>query len=540
MIKNKRGITLIALVVTIVVLLILAGTSIAMLTGDNGIFNQAKEVKIKNEESAAREKLEIELTNFIAEKNANKEYNENEYIDNKLEEQGMTIIDDIVFVDNWSFQIDRSVPKIVAELGEGKESKDIKLEVTSTINAGYVDAKLNIKITYDGNLSEIRIKGNTETIPTPTNGVYTINKTITENGTYTVVVKDKDGNYKIGTVKITDITEDMEIWNRADMEKFRNMVNSGRTFKGRTVTVMDNINLEGSESNKWVPICNISSNSSLKFLGTFNGNNYTISNIYINSTAGNQGLFGSNNGIIKNVIINSGNIKSTQSSIAGVCGFNYSKIYECINKATITGGWNAGGICGNNSYTARCINFGTIKGLTAAGTGGICGNSNNATIENCYNFGTVSSEGKDSSNHSCTGGISGASQNNSIIRNCYNVGNISATYPYVGGIVGYNGNSSSGTQTVQNVFNSGTIKKGSSAASSNIGSSSAYAGYLIGRYGSLTGKYGNVSSATILGWDNSTITTNLGSEFTKDVKNQNGTWKYNNGYPILKWQLNIK
>ena len=34
--KNKKGVTLVALVVTIIVLLILAGVSIAMLTGENG------------------------------------------------------------------------------------------------------------------------------------------------------------------------------------------------------------------------------------------------------------------------------------------------------------------------------------------------------------------------------------------------------------------------------------------------------------------------------------------------------------------------
>lgn len=37
--KYKKGITLISLVVTIVVLLILAGVSIGMLTGDNRTFN---------------------------------------------------------------------------------------------------------------------------------------------------------------------------------------------------------------------------------------------------------------------------------------------------------------------------------------------------------------------------------------------------------------------------------------------------------------------------------------------------------------------
>lgn len=39
--KNQKGITLIALVITIIVLLILAGVTIAMLTGENGILNRA-------------------------------------------------------------------------------------------------------------------------------------------------------------------------------------------------------------------------------------------------------------------------------------------------------------------------------------------------------------------------------------------------------------------------------------------------------------------------------------------------------------------
>ena len=45
--RRNRGITLIALVVTIIVLLILAGISIAMLTGQNGILNRASEAKEK-------------------------------------------------------------------------------------------------------------------------------------------------------------------------------------------------------------------------------------------------------------------------------------------------------------------------------------------------------------------------------------------------------------------------------------------------------------------------------------------------------------
>ena len=40
--NESRGITLIALIVTIIVLLILSGISIAMLTGQNGILNRAE------------------------------------------------------------------------------------------------------------------------------------------------------------------------------------------------------------------------------------------------------------------------------------------------------------------------------------------------------------------------------------------------------------------------------------------------------------------------------------------------------------------
>ena len=47
----EKGITLIALVITIIILLILAGVSIAMLTGDNGIITQANNAKEKTEEA---------------------------------------------------------------------------------------------------------------------------------------------------------------------------------------------------------------------------------------------------------------------------------------------------------------------------------------------------------------------------------------------------------------------------------------------------------------------------------------------------------
>ena len=63
-IKNfdrNKGITLIALVVTIVVLLILAGVTIATLTGDNGIITRTNQAKEVTEEAGAKEKVQMEV-----------------------------------------------------------------------------------------------------------------------------------------------------------------------------------------------------------------------------------------------------------------------------------------------------------------------------------------------------------------------------------------------------------------------------------------------------------------------------------------------
>ena len=59
--KEQKGITLIALVITIIVLLILAGVSIAMLTGENGILNQANKAKTETEYKGAEEKVKLAI-----------------------------------------------------------------------------------------------------------------------------------------------------------------------------------------------------------------------------------------------------------------------------------------------------------------------------------------------------------------------------------------------------------------------------------------------------------------------------------------------
>ena len=63
--KTSKGITLIALVITIIVLLILAGVSIAMLTRKNGIITQAQNAKNKTAEAEVKEKEDLEKQNDI-------------------------------------------------------------------------------------------------------------------------------------------------------------------------------------------------------------------------------------------------------------------------------------------------------------------------------------------------------------------------------------------------------------------------------------------------------------------------------------------
>ena len=59
MLKGQNGVTLVALVVTIIVLIILAGVSIAMVIGDNGIIPNAQKARENTEAGNARENQEM-------------------------------------------------------------------------------------------------------------------------------------------------------------------------------------------------------------------------------------------------------------------------------------------------------------------------------------------------------------------------------------------------------------------------------------------------------------------------------------------------
>ena len=92
--KNKRtkqkGITLIALVITIIVLLILAGISIAMLTGENGILTKAQEAKRRTEEAAANEQADLDRIEDYITENTNGNYVKTKGVNSPQLVSGMT------------------------------------------------------------------------------------------------------------------------------------------------------------------------------------------------------------------------------------------------------------------------------------------------------------------------------------------------------------------------------------------------------------------------------------------------------------------
>ena len=129
--SSQRGITLIALVVTIIVLLILAGITLSMITGDNGIIKQAKGAKQQTEIQGYKE--ELELIGIKVEK-VSKGLNDKEYMD-KYEEEikkdeafkeaEVTRKDDetieVVTKEGYEFEVTKDKVEYIGE-GEGGES----------------------------------------------------------------------------------------------------------------------------------------------------------------------------------------------------------------------------------------------------------------------------------------------------------------------------------------------------------------------------------------------------------------------------------
>ena len=550
----SKGITLIALIITIILMLILSGVVISLTLGENGLFTTAKYAVTKTEEETAREKLEVALADLQAHKYTSESYNETDYINNYLIEKQMQVVGNIVEVDGWKFQIDRSIPKIDLNLGQSatKLTKQIKAYIGKNENNKYTVAVL---LTIESNIAiesvEIENLDGTILIVKSKEKVLTKDIQMELDKEYEIKINTVNGKQEIKKI-IEKSTE--EIRTKEELIEFRNKVNSGLTYEGKTINVVENIDLakvcykvdETIENDvSWEPI----GTQEKSFKGIFDGQYNTISNLYINSSLYKFcGLFGCNEGTIKNVILKDVSIKNSinnnVSYTAGITGLNKESIINCAvssGKIQYAGQYTtesylySGGIAGENIKTIKnCYNGAQIV-CTNANTnaavrilaGGIAASNreSNAKIENCYNKGIININGGTSS---AAGGIVGNNSESAIIKNSYNYGNITRTgTALIGGIVGRNRSVNVGivenSYCIKNVvysyYNSTLTSSGSTAGRIDASILKGYAETLGKQFisdGKKIDKDGNIID---------------------NLDNDKNTIYINEGYPILDWQI---
>ena len=457
--ETNKGITLIALAITIIVLIILAGISVATLTGNNGILLQTNKAKEETEIANEKEVIENSVTQAMG----------NNKRGNLLE-------------DEFQKQLDK-----ITSSGKTKVS-----DAGDEFEVVFVDSNRYYTVDKDGNVGDA-----SEIIQDKYPGDITVGK---------------DGETLDGNSEETAY----EIWCIEDLCAFSNMANNNNVnFNGKTIKVMrdlnftsdlsyvnGNISVDGNikscesveelkkvltENEGFYPI-NYNGRTSLEM--TFDGNNKKIKNIYINRPETDVGLFGNiknrSSAVIKNLSISGSmtgdtvgsivayiiNLPSSSNSqkpfaiienctsdvyikgteyVGGIVGIQYASnggpvtINNCINNGEINGTTCVGGIIGKNYNITQIINTynsGKVTGNTYVG--GIIGqDERKSEIINSYNLGDVNGT-------SNAGGIDGlASWAEKNIENCYNIGKISGNVK--GGILG-NMNISHDLLVTQNVF----------------------------------------------------------------------------------------
>lgn len=130
--KNQNGITLIALVITIIVLLILVGVAIAMLSGENGILNQASKSGYQTAIATAKEEISTKASEYIA------AYYEYKYADNTSTTA--------TIASGWADPVAAVNAAIDAVTTETSQKDSVTIEYTTKATSGTTDG--TVTITY--------------------------------------------------------------------------------------------------------------------------------------------------------------------------------------------------------------------------------------------------------------------------------------------------------------------------------------------------------------------------------------------------------
>ena len=213
--KNARGITLIALVITIIVLLILAGVTINSLSGENGIITKSKEAKIKTEKSKTIEKINLAILTAMTKGDGDID---NATLREELEKEGLT-----VKTEGNNLPWDVSDGKYIYRINE-----DYTVEEVEGINLSKKEIKLasgeNETITAtltEGTTGKITWESSAPDIVKVENGKITA---LGESGTATITAKVEGTEYQATCTvriiqKITTITAGNIEMNIGDTQK---------------------------------------------------------------------------------------------------------------------------------------------------------------------------------------------------------------------------------------------------------------------------------------------------------------------------------
>lgn len=259
--------------------------------------------------------------------------------------------------------------------------------------------------------------------------------------------KPSSGNGEVDSPYIITTAEELK-W-------FRDEVNRGRN--NICAKIADNVEVidmstvchaadksQNLEEVSWEPI----GNTTNQYMGTFDGNNKTITNLYINANQKYSGLFGYTYiSTIKNLTFVNANVTNTNSFTGILVGYGYGGTYQNIMTSIsceVYGGDGTGGIAGKlagNAY--NCVNYATVQGKEQVG-GLFSSYDSSKSITACANYGKVTASSL------WVGGLVGYF-NSGTIQDCANYGDVKGTN-HVGGMAGF---VSSGK--IQNVFSYGNV-----------------------------------------------------------------------------------
>ena len=413
---RHKGITLMALIITIVIMLILATVTIGAING--GLFSYAGKAKTGAEEATIIEGIQKA---YILAQTTSKT--------NKVKEADMQKQIDQILVDQDAV-VAKEEDTFIVQIGE----KYYEVENNGKVTGPKVFEKLE----YAGDITKGGTCTGTQANPYRIECIEDLVKlaelansksNIITASKYYLLTKDLDFNsiFSYGNYKT-------KYSYNAEKKAYIPDENSETTIKELCTTG------EG-----FIPI-GLDYSNNIIFRGTFYGEEQReIKNIYINK-AGIAALFGAGNGVtIKNLTID-GQITSTNAAAVGIIGTTYNTILnKCYNKAKIEGKTEAAGILGSGGATiTECGNEGEITGETGQNVAGISV-SFSSRINKCYNKGKITSK-----NGWIAAGICGRSLTSGyVMTNCYNSGEI--TGATAGGITAWCG------CNLKNCYNLGEI-----------------------------------------------------------------------------------